>query len=68
MFEPLQFERYIPLKDQRENSMYTIEKTKIKNITCHGKGAYLKTRTNKRYYCLLVKDDRVITKIVQIRR
>ena len=44
--------------------MYTIKNTKIEDITCDGNGAQLKTRTNKRYYCLLAKDDRVITKIV----
>ena len=31
---------------------------------CDGNGAYLKTRTNKQYYCLLVKNGHVITKIV----
>ena len=64
MFEPHQFERDVPLKNQRENSMYTIKNAKIEDITCDGNSAYLKTRTNKRYYCLLVKDGRVITKIV----
>ena len=64
MFEPHQFERDVPLKNRRENSMYTIKNAKIEDITCDGNGAYLKTRTNKRYYCLLVKDGRVITKIV----
>ena len=64
MFEPHQFERDVLLKNQQENYMYTIKNAKIKNITCDDNGAYLKTRTNKRYYCLLVKDGRVITKIV----
>ena len=67
MFEPHQFERDVPLKNQRENSMYTIKNAKIEDITCDDNGAYLKTRktrTKKRYYSLLVKDGRVITKIV----
>ena len=46
MFEPRQFERDVPLKNQRENSMYTIKNAKIEDITCDGNGAYLKTRTN----------------------
>ena len=44
--------------------MYTIKNAKTENITCDGNGAYLKTRTNKWYYCLLAKDGRIITKIV----
>ena len=63
MFETHQFERDVPLKNQRENSIYTIKNAKIENITCHGNGAYLKRRTNKRDYCLLSKNRRVITKI-----
>ena len=64
MLEPHQFERDVLFTNQWENSMYTIKNAKIEDITCDGNGAYLKTRTNKRYYCLLVKDGRVITKIV----
>ena len=44
--------------------MYTIKNAKIENITCDGNGAYLKTRTNKWYYCLLVKNGHVINKNV----
>ena len=44
--------------------MYTIKNAKTENITCDGNGAYLKTRTNKWYYYLLVKDGGTITKIV----
>ena len=57
MFEPHQFERDAPLKNQRENSMNTIKNVKIENITCNGNVAYLKTRTNRRYYCLLLKNS-----------
>ena len=64
MFEPHQFERDVPFKNQWENSMYTIKNAKIDSITCDGNSAYLKTRTNKRYYCLLVKGGHVITKIL----
>ena len=64
MFEPHQFERDAPLKNQRENSMNTIKNAKIENITCNGNVAYLKTRTNKRYYCLLLKNSRRSTKTV----
>ena len=64
MFEPHQFERDALLKNQRENSMYTIKNAKIEIITYDGNGAYLKGGTNKRYHCLLVKNGRVITKIV----
>ena len=42
MFEPHQFERDVLLKNQKENSMYTIKNAKIENITCDGNGAYLK--------------------------
>ena len=64
MFEPHQFEEDAPLKNQPKNSMYTTKNVKIENITCDGNGAYLKARTNKRYYCLLVKNGCVITEIV----
>ena len=47
MFESHQFERNVPLKNQPENSMYTIKNARIENIICHGSSAYLKTRTNK---------------------
>ena len=47
MFELHQFERDVPLKNQRENSMYTTKNAKIEDITCDGNGAYLNTRTNK---------------------
>ena len=33
------------------------------DATCNGNDRYLKTRTKKRYYCLLI-NGRVITKIV----
>ena len=46
--------------------MYTIKNAKIEDITCDGNGAYLKTRTNKRYCCLLVKDGPVITKLFTV--
>ena len=62
MCELHQFERAVPLKNQRENSMNTIKNAKIEDITCDGNGACLKTRTKKRYYCLLVKDGPVINK------
>ena len=41
-----------------------IKNANTENITCDGSRAYLKTRTKKQYYCLLVKDDRVISKTV----
>ena len=64
MLEPHQFERDVLFTNQWENSMYTIKNAKIEDITCDGNSAYLKTTTNKRYYCLLVKDGRAITKIL----
>ena len=66
MYEPHQFERDAPLKNQRENSMYTIKNAKIEIITYDGNGAYLKRGTNKQYYCLLVKNGRVITKMFTV--
>ena len=66
MSEPYQFERDVPLKNELENSVHTIKNAKNEDDSCNGSGAYLKTRINKRYHCLLVKDGRVITKIIFI--
>ena len=51
-----------------EDVLKTFVSAGIKNAnienTCDGSRAYLKTRTKKLYYCLLVKDGRVISKTV----
>ena len=57
ILEPEKYERDYPVKGQRENLIYTIKNFKVKDITCGDNGAYLKRRTNKRYYSISVDND-----------
>ena len=52
------------MKNQRENFMYTIKDAKVESIACDDNGAYLNSRSNKRYYRLSVRNGCVISKVV----
>ena len=64
LLNPEKYEEETPLKNVRENKLYTIRNQTLESITCDDNGAYNKSNGNKRSFYVELKDDGLTAKIV----
>ena len=53
-----------PLKNVRENKVYTVKENNLEKITCDDNGAYMNSRNVKTHYFVEESDGKILVKKV----